>query len=308
MIFRLTTAGKCATIQATQNAQLLGRQRRFPISYEGMTLELIGDSGSGKTTQAGELAKYVYKNRHKTTILHTSDRGGYDSISSLVRKGIVTVDELGEKDDPWVWINQAVSGKRTKPETGLEVFDSGTSMSDMLLTACAKSDFQIGQQRTQSFRVNQGDNVLKVSINNEAHYGLVQQFMLDQIRQSTWLIKRGVDVLWTFSLFRGEDQDRTPILGPKLAGKALTPFLPKEFRYTFRITSIPQEGNVPIHRLYLAEHPELAGLGHSFGNARYPLGAKPLPPFVEPASLPQALNLIAEGQAEADRLLEEELG
>lgn len=278
--------------------------------YEGITLELIGDSGSGKTTQAGELAKYVYKTRSKKSILHTSDRGGYDSIAPLVRKGIVEVDELGQTDDPCYWINQAVSGAKSKSDTGLEIFDSGTSMSDILLTYWAKSDFQIGQQRTQKFTINPGQSGqrMTVALNNEAHYGLVQQFMLDQIRTSTWLIKKGIDVVWTFSLFRGEDQDRTPILGPKLAGKALTPFLPKEFRYTFRITSIPQEGAAPIHRLYLTEHPELAGLGHSFGNARYPLGGKPLPAYVEPASLPDALKLIQEGQQEADRQLEEELG
>lgn len=222
------------------------------------------------------------------------------------------VDELGENDDPCLWINSAVAGKKSKADTGLEIFDSGTSMSDILLTYWAKSGFQIGQQRTQQFTVNPTEKDLSkrmtVALNNEAHYGLVQQFMLDQIRISTWLIKKGIDVLWTFSLYRGEGQDRTPILGPKLAGKALTPFLPKEFRYTFRVSSIPQEGTAPIHRLYLTEHPELAGLGHSFGNARYPLGAKPLPSFIEPASLPSALNLIQEGQAEADRLLESELG
>lgn len=277
-----------------------------------MTLELIGDSGSGKTTQAGELAKYVFKTRSKKAILHTSDRGGYDSIAPLVRKGIVEVDELGEADDPCLWINQAVSGKKSKPDTGLEIFDSGTSMSDILLTYWAKSGFQVGQQRTQQFNINPAEKDVSkrmtVALNNEAHYGLVQQFMLDQIRTSTWLIKKGIDVLWTFSLFRGEGQDRTPILGPKLAGKALTPFLPKEFRYTFRVSSIPQEGTTPVHRLYLSEHPELAGLGHSFGNARYPLGAKPLPPFIEPASLPAALTLIQEGQAEADNLLDAELG
>lgn len=284
------------------------------MSYRGVTIELIGDSGAGKTTQAGELAKYVKKTRGKDTILHTSDRGGYDSISPMERRGFLTVDSLKQADDPWIWINDAVSGRHTTDKTGLEIFDSGTSMSDILLTACAQSEFQVGQQKTQKFTVNRknlkpGESAgqsLTVSINNEAHYGVVQGFMLDAIRKSTWLIESGVDVLWTFSLFRGEGQDRTPILGPKLAGKALTPFLPKEFRYTFRISSIPQEGTAPVHRLYLTEHPELAGLGHSFGNARYPLGVTPLPAFIEPASLSAALTLIEAGQREADQLLEDE--
>lgn len=276
--------------------------------HKGITIELIGDSGSGKTTQAGELAKHVYRTRKKRAILHTSDRGGYDSIAPLVNVGILEVDELHENDDPWIWINDAVSGAKTKEDTGLEIFDSGTSMADILLSACSHSDGQIGQQKTQRFKVAQGSKALTVSLNNEAHYGVVQGFMLDAIRKSTWLIEREIDVLWTFALHRGEGQDRVPILGPKVAGKALTPFLPKEFRFTFRIEAIPQEGTVPVHRLYLTEHPELAGLGHSFGNARYPLGATPLPPFIEPASLPAAIELIEQGQREAEERIKQELG
>lgn len=278
------------------------------MSYRGITAELIGDSGSGKTTQGGELAKWVYKTRGKRTILHTADRGGYDSIAPLVRLGVVQIDELGENDDPWIWVNRAVNGSLTTDETGLEIFDSGSSFADVLLTACAKSEWQIGQQKTQKFVVSKGETNLTVAINNPAHYGTVQQFMLEKIRNSTWLTHRGVDVLWNFVLHRGEGQDRIPILGPKLCGSALTPFLPKEFRYTFRIDSIPQDGSQPVHRLYLHEHPELAGMGHSFGNARYPLAADPLPPYIEPASLPEALRLIEEGQKQADAMLKQELG
>lgn len=276
--------------------------------YRGITLELIGDSGSGKTTQAGEWAKYVYKTRQKRTVLNTADRGGYDSIAPLVRAGLVRVNELKQEDDPWIYVNNAVRKDSYGEDIGLAIFDSGTSLSDILLTACSHSDFQIGQQRTQKFTVSRGAQNLTVAINNEAHFGVVQGFMLDQIRQSTWLVERGIDVMWTFALHRSESQDRTPILGPKLAGKALTPFLPKEFRYTFRIESIPQEGAEPVHRLYLTEHPELAGLGHSFGNARYPLGVTPLPTYLEPASISGALELIEKGQQEADELIKAELG
>lgn len=281
------------------------------MSYTGETFALFGDTGSGKTTQGGELAKHVYKSRKRKAVLHTSDLGGYGSIGSLVRAGILRTVELHpDSDDPWIWIDDAVSGVGLLPDDGLAIFDSGTSMSEALLSACSHSDFQIGQQKTQRFTVKRGDGggkSLNVSINNEAHYGVVQGFMLDAIWKSTWLTRRGVDVLWTFSVHRGEEQDRTPILGPKLAGKALTAAIPKWFNYTFRVASIPQDGAEPVHRLYLTEYPDLAGLGHSFGNSRYPLGVTPLPPYIEPASIPAALKLIAAGQAEADALLEQEL-
>jgi hypothetical protein len=277
------------------------------MSYIGKTIELIGDSGSGKTTQFGELAKWVYKNRQQKSRLSTCDRGGYDSIAPLVRLGIVEINELGQNDDPWLWISSAVNGAKDDA-IGLEGFDSGTSMGDILLTACSHADFQIGQQRTQKFTVSKGSNNLTVAINNEAHYGVVQGFMLDAIRKSTWLINRGRDVLWTFALLRGESQDRTPILGPKLCGKALTPFLPKEFRYTFRLDQEVRENENPEHVLYTSAQPDLAGLGHSFGNARTPLGGDSLAAVYRPASLVSVFDDIERIQKEADEKLATELG
>lgn len=227
----------------------------------------------------------------------------------MVRAGVIKPVEFNpEKDNAWIWIDDAVTGKEIGTDVGLAIFDSATSMSEALLTACSHADFQIGQQRTQKFQVEKKERNLTVAINNEAHYGVVQGFMLDAIWKSTWLTRRGVDVLWTFSVHRGEEQDRTPILGPKLAGKALTAAIPKWFKYTFRIASVPQEGSEPTHRLYLTEYPELSGLGHSFGNSRYPLGVTPLPPYLEPASISNALDLIEQGQQEADALLAAELG
>lgn len=291
------------------NKEVVATKRR------GRTFALYGDTGAGKTVQAGELARFIRKQDGLRSILHTSDRGGFDSIAPLVRKEVILPNELGPNDDPWIWIDDAVTGKGAcpiTPDIGLVIFDSGTSISEALLSACSHADFQIGQQRTQKFTVKQADNKkgersLTVAINNEAHYGVVQGFMLDAIWKSTWLTRQGIDVMWTFSVHRGEEQDRTPILGPKLAGKALTAAIPKWFAYTWRIASIPRDGEEPIHRLYLTEHSELAGLGHSFGNSRYPLGATPLPPYVEPASISAALELIQRGQDEADAQLEQEL-
>ncbi len=115
--------------------------------------------------------------------------------------------------------------------------------------------------------------------------------------------------MWTFSTDRGEKADDTPILGPKLAGKALTAAVPKWFRYTFRIVSIPMVDSTPRHVLYLHEQSENNGTVTGFGNARYPLAAQtPLPECIEPASLITALEMIENGQEEADAVLREELG
>lgn len=276
--------------------------------YIGKTIALYAESGRGKTTQAGEYAKFVRKTRGQNAVLNTSDLGGYDSIAPLVRLGIVKPNQFNPQDDAWIWIDDACSGKNCDETTGLAIFDSGTSMAEALLTACSHSDFQIGQQKTQRFSVNRGAKSLSVSINNEAHYGVVQGFLLDAIWKSTWLTRKGIDVIWTFSVHRGEEQDRTPILGPKLAGKALTAAIPKWFNYTFRLDTETREGANPEHVLYTSVQSELAGLGHSFGNIRSPLGVTPPPAIIRPASIIVAMEELERAQKEADIQIKAELG
>lgn len=282
--------------------------------YRGQSIALYSESGGGKTTQSGVLAKRVKKTRNQTSTLFTTDLGGFDSLMPMVRAGIINPIEWDASTDPWIFIDDAVSGKLLRPDDGLAIFDSGTSMGEALLSAASHSSFQIGQQKTQRFTVKQGggssvdERSLQVSINNEAHYGVVQGFLLDAIWKSTQLTRRGIDVLWTFGLYRSETQDRKQILGPLLAGKALTPKMPKWFNRTFMLEAIAQENAPPIHRMYLTAYSQLAGMGQSFGNARYPLEATTeLPPYIEPADIGRALDLIDQGQAEADEALREEL-
>lgn len=283
------------------------------MAYIGKTIAIYGESGTGKTTQTGEYAKFVRKSRKQNAVLYTADLGGYDSIGPLVRLGVVSPVQFNPQvDDAWIWVDDACSGKGTDESTGLAIFDSGTSMAEALLSACSHSDFQIGQQRTQKFSVTRpgsgsGAKSLNVAINNEAHYGVVQGFLLDAIWKSTWLTRKGIDVIWTFSVHRGEEQDRTPILGPKLAGKALTAAIPKWFNYTFRLDTETVEGEVPQHVLYTTVQPELAGLGHSFGNIRSPLGVTPPPAVIRPASIIVAMDEIERAQREADEQLKQEL-
>ena len=277
------------------------------------TIAIYGDTGSGKTTLGGEHAKENFKRDRSYTVLHAADMGGYESLMPLIRLGVIRVDSPAEGADPWTWINDAVS---TPPasDVGFEMFDSATSMSEALLSFIAKSDMKVGAQNTQKFTVSRGGSskdTLTVGANNMNHYGVVQTFMLDMIWKSTWMSKRvgGPDVLWTFSTDRGENSLDQPLVGPKLAGHALTAAIPKWFNYTFRVASIPVVDSPPRHVLYLQEQSENNGAVMGFGNARYSLDATdPLPLSVEPASLVEALRLIEEGAAQAEENLRAELG
>jgi hypothetical protein len=283
----------------------------------GRTIAKYGDTGSGKTTLDGELAKYHYKTSGRRSRLYTSDMGGYQSLLPLVTLGVIEVVSLNESDDPWVWINNAVAGRLADgTDPSLEgiaacFFDSGSSMSEALLADCARLSAEgkeLGGRPAPKFSVKGKGGVLKIGTNVDSHYMVVQSFLLDKIWRSTYLAKdNGVDVVWNFSVHRGENANETPVLGPKLAGKALTAAIPKWFDYTFRVVSIPQLDGPALHRLYMQEQPE--GMSVTFGNSRYPLDATtPLPVYVEPASIVNALALIDQGQAEALSNLKEELG
>ena len=270
------------------------------------TIAVYGDTGSGKTTLGGGLAKHNFKQERLTTILNTADLGGFASIQPLVDLGVIQVNSPLQGEDPWTWINKAVTHTGDKA-VGLIIFDSATSMSEALLSWIAKSDMKIGAANTQKFTVTKG---LVVGSNNMNHYGIVQTFMLDMIWKSTWLAANGgPDVLWTFSTDRGENSLDQPLVGPKLAGHALTAAIPKWFNFTFRVASIPVVDNAPRHVLYLQEQGENGGTVMGFGNARYSLDAStPLPLSIEPASLVDALSRIEQGQSEAVDNLRIELG
>jgi hypothetical protein len=116
-------------------------------------------------------------------------------------------------------------------------------------------------------------------------------------------------VLWTAGLNKGDDDINAgvKIIGTDIIGKALTPSLPMDFHYTFRMDVLPGRGTEPPkHVLYLGTHQDVnAGNATALGNIRRPLDAKPLKSYViEPADLVQALKLVRQdAQEEATRAI-----
>ena len=234
--------------------------------------------------------------------------GGFGSIRPLVNVGLVEVETFDPAGDIWEWVEAGASGAGLNEGVGCVAFDSGTSIGEALLSACAHSSAQgkkIGARDILRFNVGSGAGAKWIGANTDSHYGVVQSFLLDQIWKSTWLTRRGIDVLWTFSVYRGEGADSSPILGPLIAGKALTGKAAKWFNYTFFIDEEVREGEAPVHTLHLQSRP--AAGGRSVGNSRYPLDATtPLPTSITPASLLTAFDLIEAGEREATAALEAE--
>ena len=281
----------------------------------GRTIALYSDSGGGKTTQIGEYAKFIFKSSGRRTILNAADLGGFSALNPLIKKGIILVNKYDPSvNDPWVWINQAVEAAASK-EIGLHAFDSGTSMCEALLSSCAKlsaAGQDIGGRPAPKFVINKGSkDAIKIGSNVDSHYMTVQGFIKDAINRSTWIDTEAIpsDILWTFGLYRGESQTDQAIYGPQLAGKALTPLMPKWFLYTFPLVVDVTAGQSPKHRLLLQQQPDSMGMATYYANSRYPMGGTtPCPLAIEPASLPEAITCIENAAKEAEDNLDAELG
>jgi len=263
---------------------------------------LYGDTGDGKTALAGEMAEYVYAKDKKKTRLFSADRGGVATIRPYIDLGIIELEPLD--GDPWIWLNKSVRGfvkrngkwiKEDRPDIGMNVFEGMTSVADALMQSLAQKSsagVNIGGGSNINFNVSENGETLKVGGNNMSHYGVVQSRIIEEVWESQkldgWL-------LWTASAKRDEDPNSTgKLLGPAIAGKALTGEVPRWFLYTFRVAAVPAQGQTAErHILYLGDHSDVgSGNAKGLGNTRVPMDAPKLPMTVEPASLVKAIELI----------------
>jgi hypothetical protein len=274
----------------------------------GKTICLFGDTGDGKTACVGELAEHLYSygkapdGKPLRTRLYTADAGGLDTIKPYINLGIIEAVSINQRPSPWEWINAVCMGKTLDargmwipgivPDIGMYAFEGMTSFAGALLVALTSGADILANKPSQG-----GDK--------DAHgrnYGLSQQRIGENIKLSFQL--PGVK-LWTALARRGDDADTTTtILGPQVVGKALTSEVPSWFNFTFRIMSLPADELTKTperHRLCLTDYVDQTSRGaKGLGNSRRPLDGGALEPFVEPASLVQALALIDRASSTAE--------
>jgi hypothetical protein len=285
------------------------------------TILLYGDSGDGKTALVGEMAEHVRKTEGKKTRLASSDRGGLETIRPYIDLGIIEVVELGDSD-PWVFLNKVSRGyirrdgkwvldPKANAEIGLWAFEGMTSIADALMQDLSKSAAagkNVGGGGNVNFTVQAEGETIKVGGNNQAHYGVVQTRIVEEVWQSQ---KLDGWCLWTAAAKRDEDPNAAgKVLGPAIAGKALTGEVPRWFVYTFRVAAVPgMMGQPERHILYLGDHQDMnSGGAKGLGNTRVPLDAPKMPATIEPASLTKALDMIQASGPAATEVIKKRLG
>lgn len=278
---------------------------------DNLTIMLFGSTGAGKTPLIGELAEYYYLHYKLKTRLYASDKGGWESVKPYVNLGVIDVVPLC--GDVLEWINNSVKGMKLvngkwvdgiDPDIGMYAYEGITSMCDEIMVweaAQAAKGINIGGPAPNSFSFGKDKELVKVGGNNMGHYKVAQNFIYERSTQSQYLPGT---VIWSAGDSRGDDDAVGGVVGPQAAGKALTPEIPRWFKYCFQVAAEVSPGSPTEHVLYLDHHTDMQskGMAKAISNARVPLAGglqAPIPPSIKPASLVKALELINDRQGAA---------
>ena len=257
---------------------------------------LYGLTGSGKTTQLAELIKAT----EKPGLVYVTDYGG---IAPL--EGVADLEVFRYGMDPFVWLDAAVQGKRfvngkwiasDLSTYGLIGMDSLSGMGDLIMNGLGKQAADgkaIGGEPAPALTITAEGQTIKVPSSSRTHYLVAQKYLLEKVWQSQAL---PCPVLWTAHEDIGDAGDLASspgvkgIIGPMVAGHALTTGLPKYFVYTFRlkIELLPPVGSVQ-HVLYSTRRKD--GFYEALANNRAPLGST-IPSRQQPADVVQLLSLL----------------
>ena len=205
---------------------------------------IYGDSGCLKSTACKHFSHYIYEKTRKSTLLVSMDGGGWAPMQPEIDAGLIRAYRCNteiplpilryiskgffpEKVDE----SEAarVNMRRVDWEQfGGLVVEGVTSISQALMNHLADKQIKTGEEATSPFgqRVYvEGTLTTEVFAgNSKAHYGFVQKTLFSLINNFNAL---PCDyVLFTGLESRAEEDDRTPIYGPQIAGKKATANIP----------------------------------------------------------------------------------
>jgi len=204
---------------------------------------IYGDTNTYKSTAVGHFSKYIYEKTHKRTLLLTTDGGGLDPIEGEIRGGLL-VPHRCNVQVPLPFLYKIAEGYWPEhpedssshtnliptnwDEYGGLAIEGLSSVSQTVLRYLADNGVKTGEDATNQFGlnvwVNGRETMVKFAGNSRGHYGFTQNHLYSLVMKfASWPVEY---VLWTAHSSKSEEEDRTPIYGPDVAGKKATAKVP----------------------------------------------------------------------------------
>lgn len=283
---------------------------QLPLLEPGENLLLYGATNAGKTTQLYKIIKAM-ATKERPALVYVTDRGGTITIlRKLEKEGLCKIVQY-RNSDRFIWIDNAVQGRVFEdgkwvdyPDFAqrfcLVAFESLSGCGDLVVNALgqqAAEGFNVGGEPAPSLKIQAEGRSINIPSNSGSHYFVAQRWLLEKVWQSQLL---PIPVIWTAheEVVGLEKKDRQGnreietaaslgirgVIGPQVAGQALTKDLAKYFVFVFRIVKVPAEQtNKTV--LFTGRHKDGSLEGVANSRCEVPLRQ-------EPADVVQMLQMI----------------
>ena len=321
---KITPASASATsagIAAPASAKDVSHILLSALLPKDLRMLLVGDTGSGKTTQFGEVVEVMALETGLPAVLFRADKGGNLPIKPHIDAGLIVEYAYDWRIDPWIWISHAIRGEafifddpestdaeasgkwvKVTKDKCLAGYEGLTAFSELLMMELGRigaeqPQLAVGGEAAWQYETSFAGEELKIGGSTQSHYGLVQLRIMSEV----WKADPGVPSIWTAILARATDATGAGgILGAMTTGKAQAGIVARWFDYTFRLNTQPQETGDARHILYLDTHLDKQARGVKvIANARMPLkggDTHPVDLKIEPADLVLALRQLCARQ------------
>lgn len=263
-----------------------------PLLEPGENLLLYGATNAGKTTQNRKLIEAMATKERPALVFATREPSTLTILRPLEDRGLCKIIYYHPKYDPFLWIDNATQGRvpsedgKSFTEIGIEnfcavFFDSLSGQGDLVLNGLgeqAARGYNVGGEPAPGLKIQASGQEIVVPSGSRSHYLVAQRWLLGKVWQAQLL---PIPQVWTAHEDvvglekKAPDGERSVeiaaalgirgVVGPMVAGSALTANLPKYFVYTFRLVTLTAETSNK-HIMFTGNHKD--GSLQGIANAR----------------------------------------
>lgn len=271
---------------------MIAQQNIKELLEPGENLLLYGSTNSGKTTQVRKIIEIMATKEKPALVYATREPSTLTILKPLEAKGLCRIIYYHPMHDPFIWIDNATQG-RVPSEDGkswsavdltkycLVVYDSLSGQGDLVLNGLgrqAAEGYNVGGEPAPGLKIKAAGQEIVVPSGSRSHYLVAQRWLLGMVWQAQLL---PVPQVWTAHEDVVGLEKKAPdgeksieiaaalgirgVVGPMVAGSALTANLPKYFVYTFRLVTQTAETSNK-HIMFTGNHKD--GSLQGIANAR----------------------------------------